>query len=180
MGKTDGGAVWLDKNLLSPYNYWQFWRNVDDRDVVRFLQMFTDLKLDAIKNFQDKNENINKLKILLANETTKMLHGESASKNAELTAKKTFENKSIGQDLPTLNVGKETIKKGISIVDLVILSKLSFSKSEVRRIIKNKGIRINNKIVESDEVKVELDNFDKNNIIKLSHGKKQHVIVKII
>ena len=180
MGKTEKGAVWLDKNLLSSYDYWQFWRNVDDQDVIRFLQMFTDLGLDKIQDLKNKNENINHLKILLANQTAKMLHGETAAKNAELTAKNTFENKSIGSDLPTVNIKKEIVKKGINIIDLVVLAKISTSRSEVRRIIKNKGIRLNNEIVENEKVIVSMKDFNKDNLIKLSHGKKHHVIVKII
>ena len=180
MGKTEKGAIWLDKNFLSPYAYWQFWRNVNDKDVIRFLQMFTDLGLDKIKDLKDKNENINQLKILLANQTTKMLHGKTAAKNAELTAKNTFENKSIGSDLPTVNIKKEIVKTGINIIDLVVLSKISTSKSEVRRIIKNKGIRLNNEIVESEKAKILINDFNKDNLVKLSHGKKHHVIVKII
>ena len=180
MGKTEKGAIWLDKNFLSPYDYWQFWRNVDDKDVIRFLQMFTDLGLDKIQDLKNKNENINHLKILLANQTTKMLHGETATKKAELTAKNTFENKSIGSDLPTVNIKKEIVKKGINIIDLVVLAKISTSRSEVRRIIKNKGIRLNNEIVENEKVIVSMKDFNKDNLIKLSHGKKHHVIVKII
>jgi len=180
MGKTEKGAIWLDKNFLSPYDYWQFWRNVNDKDVIRFLQMFTDLGLDKIKDLKDKNENINQLKILLANQTTKMLHGKTAAKNAGLTAKNTFENKSIGSDLPTVKIKKEIVKKGINIIDLVVLSKISTSKSEVRRIIKNKGIRLNNEIVESEKAKILINDFNKDNLVKLSHGKKHHVIVKII
>ena len=180
MGKTEKGAVWLDKNLLSSYDYWQFWRNVDDQDIIRFLQMFTELGLDKIQDLKNKNENINHLKILLANQTTKMLHGETAAKNAELTAKNTFENKSIGSDLPTVSIQKEIVKKGINIIDLVVLSKISSSKSEVRRIIKNKGIRLNNEIVESEKAKISINDFNKDNLVKLSHGKKHHVIIKII
>ena len=180
MGKTAKGAVWLDKKLLSSYDYWQFWRNIDDKDVIKFLQIFTDLDLDKIQNLKNKNENINQLKILLANQTTKMLHGETDAKNAELTAKNTFENKSIGSDLPTVNIKKEIIKKGINIVDLVVLSKISTSKSEIRRIINNKGIRLNNEIVESEKAKIMINDFNKDNLVKLSHGKKHHVIVKII
>ena len=179
MGKTEKGAIWLDKNFLSPYDYWQFWRNVDDKDVIRFLQMFTDLGLDKIQDLKNKNENINQLKILLANQTTKMLHGETAAKNAELTAKNTFENKSIGSDLPTVNIKKEIVKKGINIIDLVVLAKISTSRSEVRRIIKNKGIRLNNEIVESEKAKISINDFNKDNLVKLSHGKKNHVIIKI-
>ena len=178
MGKTEKGAVWLDKKLLTPYDYWQFWRNTDDRDVLRFLQMFTDLTLKKIEEL--KNKNINQLKILLANKATAMLHGEPASKKAAQTAKNTFEKKSIGDDLPSVKIEKEKLTNGINIIDLVIASNLSNSKSEVKRMIKNKGIKINNETVENDKLNVSLNNFNQKNFLKLSHGKKNHVILKIV
>ena len=178
MGKTEKGAVWLDKKLLTPYDYWQFWRNTDDRDVLRFLQMFTDLTLKKIEEL--KNKNINQLKIILANEATAMLHGEPAAKKAAQTAKNTFEKKSIGDDLPSVKIEKEKLTNGINIIDLVIASNLSCSKSEVKRMIKNKGIKINNETVENDKLNVSLNNFNQENFLKLSHGKKNHVILKIV
>ena len=177
MVKTEKGAVWLEKNLLSPYDYWQFWRNTDDRDVLKFLKMFTDLKIEKIEEI--KNNNINDLKILLANEATAMLHGKSAAKKAEQTAKKTFDKRSVGDDLPLININKGEIEKGINIVDLVVSSNLIISKSEVRRTIKNKGIKINNETIEDDKKIISIHNFNNENFLKLSHGKKNHVIVKI-
>jgi len=177
MGKTEKGAVWLEKNLLSPYDYWQFWRNTDDRDVLKFLKMFTDLKIEKIEEI--KNNNINELKILLANEATTMLHGKSAAKKAEQTAKKTFDKRSVGDDLPLININKREIEKGVNIVDLVVSSNLIKSKSEVRRTIKNKGIKINNETIEDDKKIISIHNFNNENFLKLSHGKKNHVIVKI-
>tara|TARA_Y100000590_G_scaffold423013_1_gene528343 strand:+ start:9 stop:740 length:732 start_codon:yes stop_codon:yes gene_type:complete len=177
MGKTEKGAVWLDSKLLSSYDYWQFWRNTDDRDVIKFLKMFTDLDLKKIDEI--RNSNINDLKIILANEATKMLHGKSASIKAQQTATSTFEKGSIGGELPTVNIKKIEIEKGINIVDLVVSSKLLNSKSEVRRTIKNKGIKINNETVENDKKVVSKNNFNSENILKLSHGKKNHVIIKI-
>jgi len=178
MGKTEKGAIWLDKKLLSSYDYWQFWRNTDDRDVLRFLKMFTDLNLQKIEEI--KNKNINQLKVILANEATAMLHGKAATQKAEQTAKNTFEKKSIGEDLPSINLKKEKVINGINIVDLVITSNLLNSKSEVRRMIKNKGIKVNNIPVENDQFNVSLNNFEKENFLKLSHGKKKHVIFRII
>ena len=178
MGKTEKGAIWLDKKLLSSYDYWQFWRNTDDRDVLRFLKMFTDLTLEKVEEI--KNKNINQLKIILANEATAMLHGKTAAQRAEQTAKNTFEKKSIGEDLPSVKIKKEEIINGINIIDLVISSNLLSSKSEVRRMIKNKGIKINNEPIENEKYKVTLSNFNQKNFLKLSHGKKNHVIFKII
>ena len=180
MGKTEKGAIWLNKKMLSPYDYWQFWRNTDDKDVINFLKLFTDLDLEKIEILKNRNQNINDLKILLANETTKMLHGSNAAKDSLLTAQKTFKEKSIGKNLPIVKISKNTIANGINILDLVLLTKLGSSKGEIRRMIKNNGLKINNEVI-TDGVKIiNLDNFDKDNILKVSHGKKQHIIVKII
>ena len=177
MGKTEKGAVWLDKALLSPYEYWQFWRNTDDRDVIKFLKMFTDLSIKKINEI--KNKNVNDLKITLANEATSMLHGKSAAEKAEQTARKTFVSGSIGEDLPALRIGKKEIANGVNIIDLVVLSKLLVSKSEVRRTIKNRGIKINNEIIEDPSLSVSLNHFKNENFLKLSLGKKKHVIIKM-
>ena len=179
MGKTEKGAIWLNEKMLSPYDYWQFWRNTNDKDVLNFLKLFTDLDIDKINNLQN-NKDINELKILLANETTTMLHGAKAAQDSEATAKKTFKDRSIGKDLPTFKIKKNQITNGINILDLVLLTKLGNSKGEVRRMIKNNGLKINNETI-NDENKIFFENnFDKDNGMKVSHGKKQHVIIKII
>ena len=178
MGKTEKGAIWLDKNLLSSYDYWQFWRNIDDRDVIKFLKIFTDIDLEKINLI--KNDDINELKIILANEATTMLHGKLAASKAVETAKKTFEGRSIGEDLRSVEVSKKQIDNGINLIDLVVTSKLLTSKSEVRRTIKNKGIKINNKTVDDERLIVSLKYFSNKNFLKLSYGKKKHIIVKII
>ena len=180
MGKTEKGAIWLDKKMLSPYDYWQFWRNSDDKDVISFLKLFTDLNLDEINNLENTNQNINKLKILLANEVTSMLHGAKAAKESEMTAQKTFGDKSIGKKLPVVKIKKNIIINGINILDLVIQTRLANSKSEVRRMIKNNGLKINNEVVTDEKKIINNNSFDHDNNIKVSHGKKQHVIVKII
>ena len=177
MGKTEKGAVWLDKNLLSPYDYWQFWRNTDDRDVVKFLKMFTDKDISEIEII--KNKNINELKILLANETTSMLHGKVAAKKAAETAEKTFGAGSFGDDLPVIKIKRNQLNIGMNIIDVVIMSNLLKSKSEARRAIKNLGIKINNNTVDNDNSNITIDDF-KDDILKLSHGKKNHVLFKII
>ena len=179
MGKTEKGAIWLNKKMLSPYAYWQFWRNTDDKDVINFLKLFTDLDVEKIINLKNIS-NINELKILLANEATKMLHGSKAASDSEITAKKTFNDKSAGKDLPTIKIKKSEIINGINILDLVLLTKLGNSKGEVRRMIKNNGLKINNESI-TDENKIFYENnFEQKSFIKVSHGKKQHVIVKII
>ena len=176
MGKTEKGAVWLDKNLLSPYDYWQFWRNTDDRDVIKFLKMFTDKGVSEIEIM--KNKNINELKILLANETTSMLHGKAAAKKAAETAEKTFGVGSFGDDLPVIKLKKNELNFGINIIDVVVMSNLLKSKSEVRRAIKNLGIKVNNNTINNESSNITFDDF-KDNILKLSHGKKNHVLFKI-
>ena len=180
MGKTEKGAIWLNKKMLSPYDYWQFWRNTADKDVVNFLKLFTDIDLEKIENLKSSNNDINKLKILLANEATAMLHGSKAAKDSELTAQKTFGDKSIGKKLPIVKIKKNIISIGINILDLVLQTRLSNSKSEVRRMIKNNGLKINNEIITDEAKIIDQNNFDQDNNLKVSHGKKQHVIVKII
>jgi len=180
MGKTEKGAIWLDKKMLSPYDYWQFWRNTDDKDVIKFLKMFTDLNLQEIENLEKNNKNINTLKILLANKTTEMLHGTKAAENAETTAQKTFNDGTIGGDLPTLKIKKNSMTNGISIFDLVLQTKLANSKGEIRRMMKNNGLKINNQVLTDESKIINVSDFDQDNNMKVSHGKKQHVIVKIV
>ena len=176
MGKTVSGAVWLDKKFLSPYDYWQFWRNVDDRDVLKFLKIFTDLGLDKIENI--KNQNINELKILLANKATAMLHGEQEAKKSEQTAKQTFNDNSMGESLPSIPINEEELKKKMNVVDLIVLSKLESSKSEIRRLIKGNGIRLNNQVVTDEKLIITKDLFQ-DKLIKLSLGKKKHIKIKL-
>ena len=176
MGKTENGAIWLDKNLLSAYDYWQFWRNTDDRDVIRFLNMFTNLSTKKIESIKDNN--INELKILLANETTSMLHGENEAKESEKTAKEVFSDNSKGMNLPSIKIKTLDIEKGINILNLIILSKLEESKSEVRRLIKGKAIKINNEIILDDKQIISKKLFQ-DNFLKLSIGKKRHIKIEI-
>ena len=177
MGKTESGAVWLDKRFLSPYDYWQFWRNIDDTDVLKFLKIFTDIKIDEIEKI--KNDNINELKILLANKATEMLHGEKEAKKSEETAKQTFADNSIGDSLPSILITEKELKSKINIIDLIILSKLESSKSEIRRLIKGSAIKINNQVI-SDEKLTITKNLFQTNLIKLSLGKKRHIKVELI
>ena len=128
MGKTEKGAVWLNEELFSPYEYWQFWRNTDDRDVKRFLKFFTKIETSEIEELCKKEKNINNLKIILANEATKILHGETASKKAERTSKDTFGGVGISLNLPEIKIKFEYIKNGINILDLLSNSKIVSSK----------------------------------------------------
>jgi tyrosyl-tRNA synthetase len=176
MGKTESGAVWLDKKFLSSYDYWQFWRNIDDSDVLKFLKIFTNINMGEIEKI--KNNDINELKILLANKATEMLHGEQEAKNNEETAKKTFADNSMGDNLPSVSIGEKELKGKMTIIDLIILSKLENSKSEIRRLIKGNGIKINNELI-TDEKLIVTKSLFQNNLIKLSLGKKRHIKVRL-
>ena len=142
----------------------------DEKDISRY----------KISLLEKNNHDINKLKILLANESTTMLHGSKAAKESETTAKKTFKDKSIGKNLPVVKVKKNSITNGMNVLDLVLLTTLANSKGEIRRMIKNNGLKINNEIVTDEKKIINQNNFDQDNNMKVSHGKKQHVIVKII
>ena len=179
MGKTEKGAIWLNKDLFSSYDYWQFWRNTDDRDVKRFLNFFTNIETNEINNICDKEKNINNLKVILANEATKILHGEVASKKAERTAKDTFKEGGLGSELPEIKLKSNEISKGIDLLNFLSEKKITSSKSEARRTIANNGIKINNVLVIDEKRTIELADF-KDKILKISYGKKKHYLVKII
>ena len=176
MGKTETGAVWLDEKLLSSYDYWQFWRNVDDRDVIKFLKMFTDLNSEEIDKI--KNEDINQLKIKLANETTAMLHGKKAAQNSEQAAKEAFSGTSLGSNLPSIKIKEKDINNKITIIDLIILSKLEKSKSEIRRLIKGNAIKLNDKTISDEKLVITIELFH-NDYLKLSIGKKRHIKIEL-
>ena len=177
MGKTEYGAIWLDKKFLSSYDYWQFWRNTDDRDVIRFLKFFTDLSNNEI-NSLDQN-NINDLKILLANKTTEMLHGKKDAQSAASAAKEAFSDNSSGSNLPSIQIKEDVLNNNLNIIDLVIISKLENSKSEIRRLIKGNAIKINNEIIKDDKFNIQINLF-KNNFLKLSIGKKRHIKIDLV
>ena len=179
MGKTEKGAIWLNEDLFSPYDYWQFWRNTDDRDVKRFLNFFTEMDSDKINNICEKEKNINNLKVILANEATKILHGEIASQKAEQTAKETFEGGGLGVDLPEIQIKSSKINKGINFLDFLSENKIMSSKSEARRAIANKGVKIDNVVVVDKNKTLKPTDF-KEKILKISYGKKKHYIIKII
>ena len=176
MGKTESGAIWLDKKFLSAYEYWQFWRNTDDRDVLKFLKFFTDIKIEEIEKI--KNKDINDLKILLANKTTSMLHGNKEAKNSEKTAKETFQKNSLGQNLPLIKISKDSLKNSFNIIELVMLSKFVNSKSEIRRLINGNAIKINNQVITDDKFIIEQSLFI-DSYLKLSVGKKKHLRVEL-
>ena len=179
MGKTESGAIWLDKKFLSAYEYWQFWRNTDDRDVLKFLKIFTDIEINEINNLQNKN--INELKILLANEATTMLHGKKAAQDSEQAAKDAFYNKDSmihsNSTIPTIKLSKKDIHNELNIVELVILSKLEKSKSEIRRLIKGNAIKLDDQLI-TDEKLIIFNELYHNGYLKLSIGKKRHIKIE--
>ena len=178
MGKTEKGAIWLDKKLLTTYDYWQFWRNTEDEDVKKFLRIFTEIELDTISQKLNDTKNINDLKTLLANEATKILHGKNEAKKAEETANETFGG-GIGENLPEIFISKNEINKGINIIDVLSMNNIVSSKSEARRAIKGNGIRLNDKLISDDKMKLELNEFKGKETIKISYGKKKHYKIKI-
>ena len=176
MGKSENGAIWLDEKLLSAYNYWQFWRNTDDRDVIKFLKIFTDIESDKIE--KKKNTDINELKILLADEATTMLHGKKAAENSKQAAKEAFSGNLLGSNLPSIKVDIKDLERKINIIDLVILSKLETSKSEIKRLIKGNAIKINDESISDEKLIIKNELFNEN-YLKLSIGKKRHIKIKI-
>ena len=180
MGKTEKGAIWLEKKLFSAYDYWQFWRNTSDEDVKKFLMYFTELEIDKITKKIENEKNINKLKILLANEATKLVHGEKAAKESEETARETFVGGGLGKSIPEKKISKKVILQGINIIELIFQNGLASSKSEARRLIKNNGIRVNDKTISDEKKIISFDEVSKDSFIKLSIGKKNHLKIIVV
>lgn len=178
MGKTATGAVWLNEDLCSSYDFWQFWRNTADADVGRFLALFTEIPMDEVRRLEAlEGQEINEAKKILANEATRMLHGEEAAKKAEETARKAFEDRSLGADLPTVDVAKSDLEAGIAVSDLYVTAGLGASKGEVRRLIKGGGAKLNDEKITDGEMSVSLDHLNDQGNIKLSAGKKRHILI---
>ncbi len=179
MGKTASGAVWLNADRLSPYDYWQYWRNTEDADVGRFLRLFTDLPLDEIERLEQlEGAEINDAKIVLANEATKLAHGAEAAAEAAETARRTFVERGMGAGLPTLEVPRSELEGGIPAFELLRRSGLAASNSEARRLIRGGGARINDVVIPNETVTVSLDQVTPEGVIKLSAGKKRHALVR--
>ncbi len=178
MGKTATGAIWLNEDMCSSYDFWQFWRNTADADVGRFLALFTELPMDEVRKLAAlEGQEINEAKKILANEATRMLHGADAAEKAEETAKKAFEDRSLGADLPTVEVTKSKLEAGIFISDLYVIAGLGASKGEVRRLIKQGGAKLNDEKITDGEMKISLDDLNDQGSIKLSAGKKRHILI---
>ena len=179
MGKTASGAVWLNEGKLSPWEFWQFWRNTEDKDVVKFLKLFTELPLNEIEKLGElKGANINDAKIVLANEVTKLCHGEKASIQAFSTATDTFEKGKLGGELPKYNISLSK-DNDISLIDALCKSELCKSKGEAKRLIKGGGARVNDLSYRDENYLINKNDFGKNGSIKISSGKKNHAVLYI-
>ena len=178
MGKSAGGAVWLNGDMLSPYEFWQFWRNCTDADVGRFLKLYTELPVEECDRLGAlAGSEINEAKVRLANEVTALLHGEEAARNAEATAREVFEKGGVGDDLPTLTLSAADVGDGISIVQLIVKSGLAGSGKEAKRLIADNGARIDDKPL--TDAGMILDANALASPIKLSAGKKRHALVQV-
>ncbi len=179
MGKTASGAVWLNEERLSAYDYWQYWRNSEDADVGRFLKLFTDLPMDEIARLETlEGAQINEAKKILANEATRLCHGESAAAAAAETASKTFEQGVIAEDLPTIDVASSDLETGVPAFELMRLAGLANSNGEARRLIKGGGARLNDLAIGEETALVTLADVNADGVIKLSAGKKRHALVR--
>ena len=181
MGKTAAGAVWLSADLLSPYEYWQFWRNAEDADVGRFLRLFTELPLAEIERLERlQGAELNEAKVVLADEATRLAHGEAARAAAAETARRTFADGSAGEDLPTIEVGRAELNSGVPAFELFRRAGLAASNGEARRLIKGGGAKLNNDPVSEETRAVTVADLDAGGILKLSAGKKRHAIVRAV
>jgi len=179
MGKSVGGAVWLNAERLSAYDYWQFWRNTGDADVICFLKLFTDLPLAEIAKLESlEGAELNQAKVLLANEATTLAHGAEAAAEAEATAKRTFEQGGAGDNLPTVEISGQELENGVSLINLLREAGLSSSNGDARRLIKGGGAKINDEKAADENVMVSNTDLNDDGVIKLSAGKKRHAIVR--
>jgi tyrosyl-tRNA synthetase len=179
MGKTASGAVWLNADMKSPYEYWQFWRNTDDADVARFLKLFTTLPLDEIERLAAlQGAEINEAKKALADAATALLHGAEAAGVAAATARQTFEEGAIAENLPTIEISRAELEAGIGVLALFVKAGLVASNGEARRQIKGGGLRVNDVAVSDEKLTLSLKDLTPEAVIKLSLGKKRHVLLK--
>ena len=179
MGKTAAGAVWLNADLLSPYDYWQFWRNTEDGDVERFLKLFTILPLDEIKRLGAlKGAELNDAKKTLATEATALMHGRAAADQAADTARQTFEEGTLAQSLPTIEIKRADLDNGLGFLTASVEAGLVASTSEARRQIKGGGLKVNDVTVTDEKMLLTPKDLTPEGVIKLSLGRKKHVLVK--
>ncbi len=179
MGKTATGAIWLDQEQLSAYDFWQYWRNTEDADVGRFMRLFTELPLDEITRLEKlQDAEINEAKKILAGEVTKLCHGEDAAKLAAKTAEDTFEGAGISADLPTIELTKSDLEAGITAFELFRQAGLANSNGEARRLIKGNGAKLNDSVIADETQMITLADNNADGVIKLSAGKKRHILIR--
>jgi tyrosyl-tRNA synthetase len=178
MGKTAQGAIWLNPDQLSPYEYWQFWRNTEDDDVGRFLRLFTELPLDEVARLERLGgAEINEAKKILANEATALLHGREAAEAAAETARKTFEEGGSGQALPTISIARAELENGIGLPALFVRAGLAASNGEVRRAVGNNSISVNDVRITDAQRMIDSGDLNAEGAVKLSMGRKKHALV---
>jgi tyrosyl-tRNA synthetase len=179
MGKTASGAVWLNADRLSPYEFWQFWRNSEDDDVARFLRLFTELPLDEVHRLgRLKGSEINEAKRILACEATRLAHGEAAARDAADTARRAFEEGENASGLPSIGLARSELETGVTVAQLLVLAGLSSSRSDARRLVLNSGARLNGHVVQDADAQVGTADLTDGSF-KLTAGKKRHVLVHV-
>ena len=179
MGKTAAGAVWLNADKQTPYDYWQFWRNTADADVGRFLRLFTDLPLADTRRLEILQDNeINEAKKILATEATALCHGRAVAEAAAITAAETFEQRQSAKGLPEIAVSPNELVKGIPAFSLIVRADLAGSNGEARRLIRGGGARINDKKIRNENVLISTEDIDSSGVLKVSVGKKRHVLIR--
>ncbi len=179
MGKTAEGAVWLDATMKSPYDYWQFWRNTEDADVARFLKLFTKMPLDEIGRLAAlRGQEINEAKKVLATEATSILHGAHAAQEAAETARRTFEEGTLAQSLPTVEIGAAEFAAGVGILSAFVKAGLVASTSEARRQIKGGGLKVNDETIADERLTLARTHLTPEGVVKLSLGRKKHVLLR--
>jgi tyrosyl-tRNA synthetase len=179
MGKTESGAVWLDADMMSPYDYWQFWRNSEDGDVARLLKLFTELPLDEIERLVAlKGQELNEAKKVLATEATALLHGRAAAAEAAETARRTFEEGALSESLPTVEIARGELERGLGVLTAFVKAGLVASNGEARRQIKGGGLKVNDATVSEEKMQLTERDLSPEGVIKLSLGKKRHVLLR--
>jgi tyrosyl-tRNA synthetase len=179
MGKTASGAVWLDEALLPVFEFWQYWRNTEDADVSRFLKLFTKLPLSEIAKLAALGgAEINEAKKVLATEVTALLHGRAAAEAAAETARKTFEEGALAADLPSVAIARGEIEPGLGVLTAFVKAGLVPSTGEARRQVKAGGLRVNDAVVTDERAALGLADLSSDGVIKLSFGKKKHVLLR--
>ncbi|HEX9159366.1 MAG TPA: tyrosine--tRNA ligase [Rhizomicrobium sp.] len=179
MGKTAAGAVWLNPELCSPYQYWQYWRNTEDDDVGRFLRLFTDLPEDEVHRLETlQGGELNEAKKILATEATALCHGAEAAAQAAETARRTFETGELDTNLPTVEIARDKLVTGMLVANLAHLAGLTASTGEARRLIQSGGVRLNDRVVADQKATASLSDLTAQGVLKVSIGRKKHALIK--